>query len=456
MDPSAPPLLAHPSFDAWGFGVVLYEALAGEILFRRHGSNDNIQSPADQSRLCMWRSIDADLLSNIVGDEPIYEAARNLVAWCLQGDPNDRPTMAQILAHGLFKPSDHFKPLAAVPARKHVFLSHFQAEASGPVAAMHAELDSFGARAWLDMYEEDITEAGMRAGVEAADVFVCFLTSCVLTRPFCLAEFGWALDAQKPILLVREEDTRFAPWDHARWQNDEYWDASPMRNGRPHGWSRDLDAQYRQLESGPGRRVRDEIDRQAAAGSIITYRRRDFEAKAMIRELLRLAGQHPSVLWRPLISTARKTTTTLRLLFIDHETAGAAIRDRLLGSFGACVQRVASTAEADAVLAVLSRGVLEAASPSCQELEEALRPGGVPVRFVHSLADGWEFYGREHQAASDSIKRAIRDSESMEMRSAEYEHAAMVDELLRRFEAAARRRGQGAPPPPPPPPHVHR
>ena len=68
------------------------------------------------------------------------------------------------------------------------------------------------------------------------------------------------------------------------------------------------------------------------------------------------------------------------------------------------------------------------------------------MRFVHSLADGWEFYGREHQAASDPIKRAIRDSESMMMRSADYEHAAMVDELLRRFEAAVRMRGRGAPP----------
>ena len=81
------PLLAHPSFDAWGFGVVLYEALTGEILFRRHVSNDNIQDPAEQSQLCMWRSINAKLLSKIVADdpadEPAYEAGRNLVAWCL-------------------------------------------------------------------------------------------------------------------------------------------------------------------------------------------------------------------------------------------------------------------------------------------------------------------------------------------------------------------------------------
>ena len=72
-DPRPPPLVAHASFDAWGLGVVLYEALAGEILFRRHVSNDNIQDPAEQSQLCMWRSIDPKLLSKIVGAEPIHE-----------------------------------------------------------------------------------------------------------------------------------------------------------------------------------------------------------------------------------------------------------------------------------------------------------------------------------------------------------------------------------------------
>ena len=108
---------------------MLYEALAGEILFRRHVSNDNIQDPAEQSQLCMWRSINAKLLSKIVADdpadEPAYEAGRNLVAWCLQGDPNDRPTIAQIIAHAFFAPA---APLAPVPARKHLFLSHFQKE----------------------------------------------------------------------------------------------------------------------------------------------------------------------------------------------------------------------------------------------------------------------------------------------------------------------------------------
>ena len=54
-EPSTPSLLAHPSFDAWCFGVVLYEMLTRDVLFRRDSSNDNIKDPAEQRQLCMWR-----------------------------------------------------------------------------------------------------------------------------------------------------------------------------------------------------------------------------------------------------------------------------------------------------------------------------------------------------------------------------------------------------------------
>ena len=202
-DPSTPSLLAHPSFDAWGFGVVLYEMLTRDVLFRRDSSNDNIQDPAEQRQLCMWRSMNAKLLAKISGDEPVYEAARNLVAWCLQGDPNDRPTMAQILAHAFLAPAA--TPLAPVPARKHIFISHFQAEGAGTAHALFHALRQVGAHAWLDVFEDDLTAQGMKAGVEQSDVFVLILTANVLTREFCRKEIGWALAACKPILLVRED-----------------------------------------------------------------------------------------------------------------------------------------------------------------------------------------------------------------------------------------------------------
>ena len=60
------------------------------------------------------------------------------------------------------------------------------------------------------------------------------------------------------------------------------------------------------------------------------------------------------------------------------------------------------------------------------------------MRFVHSRNAGWEFYSAEHTSAPQIIQAAIAETESMIIRDSGYEHAAMVDELLRRCELAAR------------------
>merc|ERR1719271_515064 len=338
----SPPVLAHPSFDAWGFGVVLYEALTGEILFRRHVSNDNIQDPAEQSQLCMWRSIDAKLLAKVVGDDPAdapaYEAGRNLVAWCLQGDPNDRPTMAQILAHAFFAPA---APLAPVPARKHLFLSHFQKEGAVVAHALYHALREVGAHAWLDMFEDDLTEPGMKRGVEESDVFVLILTTNVLTREFCRLEIGWALAARKPILMVREDDARFNAFEYDRWRADEVWDDDL-------GWTVPADAAlrpYSSLGATPElRAIRDVIDDRAATS--LPYRRRDFEQRAMLFELLRraadLAHCSPPAIWRcpaPTASAAPSSAAALVACAVYHGAVGddiaTAMREATGGADGA-------------------------------------------------------------------------------------------------------------------------
>ena len=60
----------------------------------------------------------------------------------------------------------------------------------------------------------------MRQGVYDADMFILFLTNSVLSRPFCLMEIGWAIEFEKPILIVTEKEERFWPWDITRWRTD--------------------------------------------------------------------------------------------------------------------------------------------------------------------------------------------------------------------------------------------
>ena len=99
-------------------------------------------------------------------------------------------------------------------------------------------------------------------------------------------------------------------------------------------------------------------------------------------------------------------------------------------------------------IAVLSGGALAAGAASLLQLQATLRLG-VPTLFVHSLASGWEFYGAEHRAAPEEVRSAIAATESMAMRDADYEHVAMVNELLKRCERRVRARAGTAPPPPP-------
>ena len=72
--------------------------------------------------------------------------------------------MAQILAHPFFKEPVSISDLEAVPARKHAFLSHFQKEGAGIAHTLYHALERFGAHAWLDMFEADLTERGMKRG----------------------------------------------------------------------------------------------------------------------------------------------------------------------------------------------------------------------------------------------------------------------------------------------------
>ena len=162
--------------------------------------------------------------------------AVNLVQWCLQGNPDDRPSVKQLLSHPFLNWRhicwEHGRKHSTVVTmtgenlrqRTHAFISHFQVEAAGEANRIFEALGDGGATGWLDMQADDLTEAGMRAGVENADIFVLLLTSKVLTRPFCLKEFEWALSANKPIVILVEEDARFFPWSYADWKRNKVWD----------------------------------------------------------------------------------------------------------------------------------------------------------------------------------------------------------------------------------------
>ena len=49
----------------------------------------------------------------------------------------------------------------------------------------------------------------MRQGVLDSELFLLFLSNCVLSRDFCIKEIHWAIEFENPIVIVRMADDRF-------------------------------------------------------------------------------------------------------------------------------------------------------------------------------------------------------------------------------------------------------
>ena len=142
--------------------------------------------------------------------------AKNLIRWCLKGEPSQRPTVAQLLAHRFLDPA------AAAPAarrmRYHAFMSHAQADASGTVGTLFFAYEALGLHNWIDMRQAKLTLEGMRQGVRDSDVFLLTLSEHVLQSWFCRQEMLCAIAERKPVQLLVEEDARFHPFDIAAWR----------------------------------------------------------------------------------------------------------------------------------------------------------------------------------------------------------------------------------------------
>lgn len=65
---------------------------------------------------------------------------------------------------------------------QHFFLSHYQLNSGDQCDALEKELRDRTFKVWYDNKADDLTELGMKAGVDKSEVFLLFLNSHTLSR----------------------------------------------------------------------------------------------------------------------------------------------------------------------------------------------------------------------------------------------------------------------------------
>ena len=280
------------------------------------------------------------------------------------------------------------------------------------------------------MEQAQLTLEGMRQGVRDSDVFLLILTKSVLTRWFCQQELLTAIDEGTPVQLLVESDTRFFPFDETNW--------------------RDFTADSPEDHAAIVAAV------EAALAEAVQLRRRDYEASAMMRELLRRNGiALPSATGPPAaepagLSTVAQTETTTVYLIGNRHGRGGDMVDTLVHELTASERVIVregdsqqALADANKVLVLLSEGVLQDASLS--ELVEALAQDRATstdriVMVCRTSSEGWVFGGAnpEVAAAPAEVQQALNGHEAITYRTpsesgSRHEFPAMLDHLLNRL-----------------------
>jgi len=99
--------------------VLCYELCSGFDLHKKDLNDDLISSAADRELLSSWSAPTPEQLDHVLGglhDNGLittfrWVVARDLVLWCLQGNPRMRPrSMEEVLSHRFFGENDLVLP----------------------------------------------------------------------------------------------------------------------------------------------------------------------------------------------------------------------------------------------------------------------------------------------------------------------------------------------------------
>ena len=179
-------LTAHPSFDVWSLGCILYQMCTADVkpLFQG-GQDDNLvgvrKGVDNLFALAEWSP---ELKTDKLADVP-DKLVRNLLSQMLHKDPLQRPTLARVLAHS-FLSGKKVARLIGEKAKYDVFLSYRVASDSQHVEKLYHLLTAQGFKVYWDKFclEPGVDwEQGFCEGLVSSRAFVPLLSRDAINHP---------------------------------------------------------------------------------------------------------------------------------------------------------------------------------------------------------------------------------------------------------------------------------
>jgi hypothetical protein len=147
---------------------------------------------------------------------------------------------------------------------------------------------------------------------------------------------------RKPIVLVAEEEERFHPFDYERWKNDQLQKTpDPSDAAKGFTWTGGVPAGGVPFGKCP-QAIKELIEKawNSHAHEIMFFRRRDFEACSLAREIVRRASEHGALWGRSLpltsawqaVSSGPRQQLNVRLVWDAGNEAGCEMAQSLRAS----------------------------------------------------------------------------------------------------------------------------
>lgn len=258
-----------------------------------------------------------------------------------------------------------------------------------------------------------------------------------------------AIEEEKPIQLLIEEEPRFSPFDAAAWDGSKSRAVRQVTAETNLAVSMDQNCPW-QLSLGDtalAEKIARMIDDHLPTA--VTYRRRDFEQDSMMRELCRRNGLLiPSPRQVSAVRVAMAVAAVRVYVICDSLSAAEMLRELRLAlertGQVAFTQDPAELESAGRVLLLLTAGVLggEALARLEQTIAHDQSRQQDRIVAVYSQEAGWSFGCEEQKQASDAVQQCLNDHEAICYRAPDgesgakcHEFPAMVCQLMKKLGA---------------------